>query len=69
MPVIYTEVEVDVDLADFDTDDLIDEINRRNKTSSTSMQDQITKIYELKRTNKSYEEELDILIYNVIGRM
>ena len=69
MPVIYTEVEVDVDLADFDTDDLIDEINRRNKTSSTSMQDQITKIYELKRTNKSYEEELDLLIYDVIGRM
>lgn len=69
MPVIYTEVEVDVDLADFDTDDLIDEINRRNKTSSTSIQDQVTKIYELKRTNKSYEEELDLLIYDVIGRM
>lgn len=69
MPVIYTEVEVDVDLSDFDTDDLIDEINRRNKTSSTSIQEQVTKIYELKRTNKSYEEELDLLIYDVIGRM
>lgn len=69
MPVIYTEVEVDVDLSDFDTDDLLDEINRRNKTSPTTIQCLVTKIYELKRTNQNYEAELDQLIYDVIGRM
>jgi hypothetical protein len=29
MPTVYTEVEVDVDLDDFEDDDLIDEIERR----------------------------------------
>ena len=29
MPTVYTEVEVDVDLDDFDTDDLLEELERR----------------------------------------
>jgi hypothetical protein len=28
---VYTEVEVDVDMSDFDTDDLIEEAERRNR--------------------------------------
>jgi hypothetical protein len=29
MPTVYTEVEVDVDLVDFDTDDLLEELESR----------------------------------------
>ncbi len=31
MPTVYTEVEVDVDLVDFDTNDLLDELERRGE--------------------------------------
>jgi hypothetical protein len=31
MATVYTEVEVDVDLDDFDDDDLIDELERRGR--------------------------------------
>ena len=35
MPLIYKEVEVDVDLEDFDTDELIEELERRGRDYNT----------------------------------
>ena len=70
---IYTEVEVDVDLSDFDTDDLIEELDSRgalpvdNNIDAKSILESIW----LKRRigRKDYEEELDQLIYAGLGRI
>lgn len=72
MPTVYTEVEVDVDLDDFDTDDLIEELERRGKgfeVASHSGTELVTAIFEKRRTGQDYQKELDELIYVAIGRI
>ena len=72
MPTVYTEVEVDVDLDDFDDDDLIDELQRRGKgfeVQSHTPTELVTKIYENRRLGKDYQEALDELIYVTIGKV
>ena len=69
---IYTEVEVDVDLSDFDTDDLIEELESRGKgleISEGAGTDLITAIWQKRRLGKDYQKELDELIYTVLGRV
>ena len=75
MPTIYTEVEVDVDLADFSDDDLLDEVERRGldlesahagDTTGTGL---VTAIYHKRRLGQDYQRELDDLIYAVLGRV
>jgi uncharacterized coiled-coil DUF342 family protein len=68
---IYTEVEVDVDLADFDTDDLIEELESRGKIMSetSSSKELVEAIYQKRRLGKDYQTELDQLIYQVAGRV
>ena len=60
---VYTEVEVDVDLSDFDTEDLIDELeNRGELPSSTGPYDSnelVQKIWQLRRNGKDYQTLLD----------
>jgi hypothetical protein len=71
MATVYTEVEVDVSLDDFDTDDLLDELASRGKSFSvpgTLPSELVSKIYELRRLGKNFEQELDELIYIVTGR-
>jgi hypothetical protein len=71
MPTVYTEVEVDVDLSDFDDDDLIEEVERRRLGVDVAPEDTkelIDKIYHLRRLGRDYEQELDQLIYAVTGR-
>jgi hypothetical protein len=71
MPTIYKEVEVDVDLDDFDDDDLIEEIERRNlgvDIAPDNAKELIDAIYHLRRLGRDYEQELDQLIYAVTGR-
>lgn len=70
---IYTEVEVDVDLADFETDDLLDELASR---SSLPMEEdfygkEILEVIYLKRRvgRTDYEKELDELIYSILGKI
>ena len=48
---IYTEVEVDVDLGDFDTDDLIEELESRDSVSAEygDGKDMLRTIYEKRR--------------------
>jgi hypothetical protein len=69
MPTVYTEVEVDVDLADFATEDLLEELEERGKIPAGTQQDLIKTIYEKKRNGKDYSYEVDELIYTCIGRI
>ena len=68
---VYTEVEVDVDLEDFDTDDLIEELEKRGKgleVASHTGTELITAIYQKRRLGQDYQRELDELIYVGIGK-
>lgn len=72
MPIVYKEIEVDVDLEDFEDYDLIEELERRGKgleIGANSSTELLTSIYEKRRLNKDYQQELDELIYQNIGRI
>ena len=72
MPTVYTEVEVDVDLTDFDDDDLLDEIERRGlelETHPGNTRELLTQIWQLRRLGQDYQRELDDLIYAGIGKV
>ena len=68
---VYTEVEVDVDLADFDTDDLIEELESRGAgtTDYGDGKDILMAIYEKRRLGRDYQEELDQLIWLGLGKV
>jgi hypothetical protein len=70
---VYTEVEVDVDLGDFDTEDLLDELESRGELpvdSNFDAKDLLTAIWLKRRVGRrDYEQELDRLIYAGLGRI
>jgi len=69
---VYVEkwVEVEVDLSDFDDNELIEELERRGKytPSMGDTNELIDKIYHLRRQGKPYERELDEYLYQLTGR-
>jgi hypothetical protein len=71
MPYVYKEVEVDIDLDDFDTDELIEELERRG----TGVMDYgngkeiLEIIYEKRRLGQDYQSELDKLIWLGLGKI
>lgn len=71
MPMVYTEVEVDVSLTDIDTDDLIEELESRGAGSGEfgDGKDILQAIYEKRRLGNDYQIELDQLIYLGLGRI
>ena len=72
MPTVYTEVEVDVSLVDFDTDDLLEELESRGALPVEQHGDAkelIEKIYYLRRQGQAYEHLMDALMYAVMGRI
>ena len=72
MPTVYTEVEVDVDLDDFDDDDLIEELERRGKGFEVVGQrptELVEQIWQKRRLGLDYQTELDELIYVATGRI
>ena len=72
MPTVYTEVEVDVSLADFYDEDLIEELESRGRgfeVNSRTPTELVTKIYERRRLGQDYQQELDELIYVDIGKL
>jgi hypothetical protein len=71
MPTVYQEVEVEVELDDFDTDDLIEELQRRGAGSSDygDGKEILEIIYEKRRLGKDYQAELDQLIWLGLGRV
>lgn len=70
---VYKEVEVDITLDDFDTADLIDELEERGEIPAEvngSAKDLITAIWLKRRNgNSDYQWELDKLIYQTIGQI
>jgi len=66
---IYTEVEVDVDLADFETEDLIDELENRGHLTDIDSKELLESIYQKRRIGQDYQQELDKLIYSVLGKI
>jgi hypothetical protein len=72
MPTVYTEVEVDVGLEDFDDEDLIEELESRGKgfeIASRNGTEIVRAIYEKRRLGQDYQYELDELIYMAIGKI
>ena len=72
MPTVYTEVEVDVSLEDFDDYDLIDELERRGKgleIAESSGTELVEFIYQKRRLGQDYQSLLDELIYVVLGKV
>ena len=66
---IYTEVEVDVDLSDFDIEDLIEELESRGKNYAIgNSAELIDKIFQLRRLGKNFDKELDEYLYIQTGR-
>lgn len=70
---VYTEVEVDVDLSDFETDDLLDELASRGSLPLEGDIDSkhlLEAIYLKRRVgNNDYQTELDQLIYSALGKV
>lgn len=64
---MYKTVEVDVDLSDFDTEDLIEELELRGK--ELAVDNLIEKIWILRREGRDYQTELDQLIYKTLGKI
>ena len=73
----YTTVHVDVDLSDFDDDDILEEFERRGLVDqlpernpiSEEILEIIEKIYERSRTGLSIDKEVDNLCYKALGRL
>jgi hypothetical protein len=68
---MYKEVEVDVDLSDFETDDLIEELESRGAGTGEfgDGKDILMAIYEKRRLGQDYQTELESLIYLGLGRI
>jgi hypothetical protein len=67
---MYKEVEVDVDLGDFETDDLIEELESRGAGTGEfgDGKDILMSIYEKRRLGKDYQSELEQLIWLGLGK-
>ena len=65
-------ISIDVDLRDFDTDDLIEELESRGEYNTEPTMGEsdelIDKIFHLRRQGRDFEKELDQLLYNKTGR-
>jgi hypothetical protein len=71
----YVSVDVDVDLGDFDTDDLIRELDNRGHGYNThgvdgdEAREFLQQVYQLRRSGQDYNSALDQLIYHVLGKI
>jgi hypothetical protein len=75
MPMKYVTAEVEVDLSDFDTEDLIEELESRNADYNTKYVDGeqmrllLETIWQKRRIGQDYQRELDDLIKGVLGKV
>jgi hypothetical protein len=75
MRYITVNTDVDIDLDDIDTEDLIEELERRGenpndiKMINLELKEIVEKIWMNRRTGKEYQSELNQLIYNVLGKV
>ena len=68
---VYKEVEVDVDMSDFDTDDLIEELESRGSgaVDHGDGKELLTAIWLKRRIGQDYQTELNQLIYAGLGKI
>ena len=71
MPLVYKEVEIDMDLSDFDTDDLIEELESRGSGTPDygDGKEVLESIYQKRRLGQDYQQELDKLIWLGLGKI
>jgi hypothetical protein len=69
MTTIYTEVAVDVELDDFDTEDLIEELESRDISVGLENKSIIQQMYEYQQMGRDIQPLLNKLYYNTIGRI
>lgn len=75
MPYRYVTAEVEVDLADFDTDDLIEELESRGYDYNTkyvdadAMRELLETIWLRRRQGQDFAPQLDQLIWDVLGKL
>jgi hypothetical protein len=71
----YVTAEVEVDLEEFDTDELIEELERRgvdyntNGVDGDEMREVLNQIWQKRRLGRDYQAELNQLIYGVLGKI
>lgn len=67
--------EVEVDIEEFDTDELIEELERRgvdyntNGVDGDEMREVLDQIWQKRRIGQDYQAQLDKLIYGVLGKV
>ena len=69
---IYTSVEVDVDLSEFDTEDLVEELESRGAGVEPEFgngKEILQTIYEKRRLGQDYQRKLDELIWMGLGKV
>ena len=69
---VYKEVEVDVDLESFDTDDLLEELELRGSLppeADINAKELVEQMYLLHRQGRDCTHMLDQLFYSVLGRI
>jgi hypothetical protein len=66
-------ISIDVELDDFDDEDIIDELERRghsvNQESSGEAQHHIMGIYLHRRLGLPYDHLVDKMIYDILGKV
>lgn len=65
-------IDIDVDMDDFEDNDILEEMERRGLGTVASPGDNLAlleSIFQKRRTGQSFEQELDQLIYNSLGRI
>jgi hypothetical protein len=68
----YITTEVEVDLSDFETEDLLDELEIRGSLPADvpgDSKDLVEAIWLRRRNGKNYDDLVDKLIYNVTGHV
>jgi hypothetical protein len=71
----YITTDVEVDFSDFDTDDLIEELENRGIDLNTkgvdgdAMRELLENIFQARRTGKPYDQMLDEMIWYGLGRI
>jgi hypothetical protein len=70
MALVYKEVEVEVDLDDFDDDELIEELERRGTGTVDygNGTEVLQAIYQKRRLGQDYQADLDKLIWLGLGK-
>jgi len=68
---VYKEVEFDVELDDFDTEDLIEELESRSSGTMDHHdgRELLEAVYQKYRIGQDYTEELRNLIYHGLGKI